>query len=106
MKTGTVTPKPGREVTGKTVLICFVGFFGVVATVNGIMMHAAITTFAGTETSSSYKAGLAYREEEAAASGETHGPSGADGRRGGGRSGGADRPGVHDLRGARPRSAG
>ena len=50
MKTATVTPKPAREVTGTTVLICFVGFFGVVATVNGIMMHAAITTFAGTET--------------------------------------------------------
>ena len=50
-----------REVTGTTVLICFVGFFGIVATVNAIMMHAAITTFAGTETSSSYKAGLAYK---------------------------------------------
>lgn len=71
MKTATVTPKPVREVTGTTVLICFVGFFGVVATVNGIMMHAAITTFAGTETSSSYKAGLAYRQEEAAASAQS-----------------------------------
>jgi nitrogen fixation protein FixH len=54
-------------VTGRTVLICFVGFFGIVATVNAIMMYAAITTFAGTETSSSYKAGLAYKQEEAAA---------------------------------------
>jgi Ca-activated chloride channel family protein len=34
------------------------------------MMHAAITTFAGTETSSSYKAGLADRQEEAAATAE------------------------------------
>jgi nitrogen fixation protein FixH len=68
MKSETITPKPPREVTGTTVLLCFVGFFGVVATVNAIMMYAAITTFAGTETSSSYKAGLAYKQEEAAAS--------------------------------------
>ena len=68
MKARTATPKTPRELTGTTVLICFVGFFGVVATVNAIMIHAAVTTFAGTETSSSYKAGLAYKQEEAAAS--------------------------------------
>ena len=68
MKSKTATQRAPRQVTGTTVLICFVGFFGIVATVNAIMMHAAITTFAGTETSSSYKAGLAYKQEEAAAS--------------------------------------
>lgn len=67
MKITAATPKAAREVTGRTVLICFIGFFGIVATVNAIMMYAAITTFAGTETSSSYKAGLAYKQEEAAA---------------------------------------
>jgi nitrogen fixation protein FixH len=67
MKARAVSPKAGREMTGTTVLICFVGFFGIVATVNAIMMYAAITTFAGTETSSSYKASLAYKDEEAAA---------------------------------------
>jgi nitrogen fixation protein FixH len=50
------------------VLIGFVGFFAVVATVNAIMIRAAVTTFAGTETASAYKAGLAYKAEEAAAS--------------------------------------
>jgi nitrogen fixation protein FixH len=67
MTSRAVTPKAAREVTGTTVLVCFVGFFGIVATVNAIMMYAAITTFAGTETASSYKAGLAYKEEAAAA---------------------------------------
>ncbi len=60
-------PKTARKVTGTTVLLCFIGFFGIVATVNAIMMYAAITTFAGTETSSSYKAGLAYKQEAEAA---------------------------------------
>lgn len=68
MKARAFTPRPPREVTGTTVLLCFVGFFGVVAAVNAFMIHAAVTTFAGTETSSSYKAGLAYKQEEAAAS--------------------------------------
>jgi len=67
MNANMATPKTPRELTGKTVLICCVGFFGIVATVNAIMIRAAVTTFAGTETSSSYKAGLAYKHEEAAA---------------------------------------
>jgi nitrogen fixation protein FixH len=62
------TQKAPRELTGRTVLICFVGFFAIVATVNAIMIRAAVTTFAGTETSSAYRAGLAYKQEEAAAS--------------------------------------
>lgn len=60
-------PKTSRELTGKTVLFCLIGFFGVVAAVNAIMIRAAVTTFAGTEISSAYKAGLAYKQEEAAA---------------------------------------
>jgi nitrogen fixation protein FixH len=36
--------------------------------VNAIMVRAAVSTFAGTETASAYKAGLAYKYEEAAAS--------------------------------------
>lgn len=61
------TPHKPREITGRTVLFCFVGFFGVVATVNAFMIRAAVTTFAGTETASAYRAGLAYKDEEAAA---------------------------------------
>lgn len=86
MTSRAVPPKTARKVTGTTVLVCFVGFFGIVAIVNAIMMYAAITTFAGTETSSSYKAGLAYKQEEAAAVAQTAlncellGPSQRDGR--------------------------
>jgi nitrogen fixation protein FixH len=68
MNLNAATPKTPRELTGKTVLICFIAFFGVVATVNAIMIRAAVTTFAGTETTSAYKAGLSYKQEEAAAS--------------------------------------
>lgn len=67
MNTTIQSPRRKRELTGKTVLICFVGFFGIVATVNAIMIRAAVTTFAGTETASAYKAGLGYKNEEAAA---------------------------------------
>lgn len=67
MNTNGITPNKPRELTGRTVLICFVGFFGIVAAVNAIMIHAAVTTFAGTETASAYKAGLAYKDDEAAA---------------------------------------
>lgn len=56
-------PAPPRELTGRTVLIVFVSFFGVVFTVNGIMVRAATSTFGGVETASSYKAGLAFRQE-------------------------------------------
>lgn len=68
MNSSTMTPEPRRRLTGKTVLICLVGFFGIVATVNAIMLHAAVTTFAGTKADSAYRAGLAYNGEAAAAS--------------------------------------
>ena len=48
-------------------LIALVVFFGVVAGVNGIMIRAAVTTFGGVETGSSYQAGLAFERELAAA---------------------------------------
>lgn len=56
-----------RELTGRTVLIVFIAFFGVVFTVNGIMAHFATSTFGGVETASSYRAGLAFRQETDAA---------------------------------------
>lgn len=52
-----------KELTGRTVLICLVAFFAVVAAVNGVMMTAAIKTFGGVETASSYQAGLAFAHE-------------------------------------------
>lgn len=55
-----------KEVTGRTVLLCLVAFFAIVAGVNGVMMAAAITTFGGVETASAYQAGLAFARETSA----------------------------------------
>ncbi|HMN87265.1 MAG TPA: FixH family protein [Bauldia sp.] len=56
-----------RQLTGRMVLAMLVGFFGLVMVVNVFMIRAAISTFGGVDTPSSYKAGLAYKSEEAAA---------------------------------------
>jgi nitrogen fixation protein FixH len=56
-----------KEVTGRTVLVCLLAFFGVVTGVNAVMIRAAISTFGGVETESSYRAGLAFPREIAAA---------------------------------------
>jgi nitrogen fixation protein FixH len=58
---------PARPLTGRTVLFCLIAFFGVVAGVNAIMIRAAVSTFSGLETSSSYQAGLAFARDAAAA---------------------------------------
>src|SRR6185436_10396385 len=47
--------------------LCMLGFFGVVTLVNGIMIRAAVSTFGGVETASSYQAGLAFSRDAAAA---------------------------------------
>ncbi len=57
---------PRRPLTGRTVLFGLVAFFGVVASVNAVMVTAAVTTFGGVETRSSYQAGLAFAREIAA----------------------------------------
>ncbi len=59
--------RAAKEVTGWTVLVYLVAFFGVVAAVNGVMIKAAISTFGGLETESSYQAGLAFEREAAQA---------------------------------------
>jgi nitrogen fixation protein FixH len=56
-----------RELTGRTVLMCLVGFFAVVAGVNAIMIRAAVSTFGGVETANAYQAGLAFGRDIAAA---------------------------------------
>jgi nitrogen fixation protein FixH len=56
-----------RVVTGRMVLICLVAFFTVVGVVNAIMMTAAVSTFAGLESESAYRSGLAFEQEIAAA---------------------------------------
>jgi len=54
--------QPG-ELTGGKVLLWLVAFFGIVFIVNGVMVRAAISTFGGVETLSSYQAGLQFEQE-------------------------------------------
>ena len=56
-----------REITGRMVLFCLVAFFVVVAGANFVLVKAAISTFGGVETESSYRAGLLFDREIAAA---------------------------------------
>lgn len=62
-----MSQKKPREVTGRAVLAWLVAFFGVVFVVNGFMAKAAMSTFGGVETSSSYKAGQMFEQEVAKA---------------------------------------
>ena len=48
-------------------LLCLLAFFAVVASVNAVMMTAAVTTFSGVETKNAYQAGVTFAREEAAA---------------------------------------
>jgi nitrogen fixation protein FixH len=59
--------KKPRELTGRAVLCWLIGFFALVFAVNGVLVKAATSTFAGLETGSSYKAGLLFKSEEALA---------------------------------------
>jgi len=61
------THRKTRELTGRHVLFCLLGFFGVVFAVNAVMVKAATSTFGGVETSSSYKAGLMFEQDVARA---------------------------------------
>ncbi len=56
----------GRPLTGRMVLAMILGFFAVIIAVNLVMLRAAISTFGGTATPSSYEAGLKFTGEEAA----------------------------------------
>lgn len=59
--------RPPRRITGTMVLLGLLAFFAVVMTVNVIMARYAVSTFAGLETESSYKAGLTFSKESSAA---------------------------------------
>jgi nitrogen fixation protein FixH len=54
-----------KEVTGRAVLVWLVAFFGIIAAVNVVMIRAAVSTYGGLETESSYQAGLAFARESA-----------------------------------------
>jgi len=58
------TPRP---ITGRTVLTYFLGFFGIVFAMNFYMVRVAVSSFSGVETESSYKAGLSFKNDIAAA---------------------------------------
>lgn len=58
--------RPG-EITGRTVLLCLLGFFGVVIMANVALVRAATSTFGGVETMNAYQAGLAFNREIMAA---------------------------------------
>ena len=60
-------PAPGRQLTGRAVLLCLVGFFGVVFGVNGILVHEALSTFGGVDTDSAYQAGRMFEQDVAMA---------------------------------------
>src|SRR5262245_3855594 len=49
-----------RRLTGRTVLVCILTFFGVIISVNVTMMTLAIRPLPGTEVESAYQPGLAY----------------------------------------------
>lgn len=48
------TTSPGRELTGRKVLMICIAFFGTMLTVNLYMAYQAVSTFPGLEVSSSY----------------------------------------------------
>ena len=56
-----------RSLTGRTVLIILLAFFGTVVGVNMTLMKMAIDTLSGTEVDSAYSASLAYTSEIGAA---------------------------------------
>jgi nitrogen fixation protein FixH len=59
--------RPPREVTGRTVLICLLAFFGLIAAMNAVLIRLAVSTFGGVETENAYQAGLNFSREIAAA---------------------------------------
>lgn len=65
-RNGTERPRTGR-ITGWHVLTALLLFFGLVTVVNIFMIRAAISTFGGVETRSSYQAGLDFKTNKARA---------------------------------------
>ncbi len=61
------SPRKPRQVTGRMVLFSLIAFFGVVASVNGVMVYVALDTFPGLEVDSSYKVSQRYNKQIAKA---------------------------------------
>ena len=56
------TAQKSHQLTGRSVLIIFIGFFLVVFAANGIMTFLAIDTFSGIETEDAYRKGRDYNQ--------------------------------------------
>ena len=56
-----------KPLTGHTVLLWLLGFFGIVIGINAVMMALAIGTMPGLETEKPYQAGIGYNAEITAA---------------------------------------
>lgn len=57
------TPRPPKELSGRTVLFGMIGFFAVVIGVNGVMMASAIRTMPGADVKSAYETSQRYNSE-------------------------------------------
>ncbi|ADZ71629.1 FixH family protein [Polymorphum gilvum] len=57
----------GKPMTGRTVLLWLVGFFGVIFAANAVFLWVALGSFPGVVVESSYTAGQLYNQEIAAA---------------------------------------
>jgi nitrogen fixation protein FixH len=55
--------KQARQITGRFVLFCLIGFFGVIFAVNGVMMTLAIRTMPGLDVKNGYVASQAMNRE-------------------------------------------
>jgi nitrogen fixation protein FixH len=64
---GSETQAQPRQITGLMVLGFMIAFFAIIVGVNAFMAHAALTTFGGVETASSYQAGQTFEREVALA---------------------------------------
>src|SRR5437870_1468706 len=63
---GETQAKP-HQITGLMVLGFMIAFFAIIVGVNVFMAHAAISTFGGVETASSYRAGQMFERDVAMA---------------------------------------
>jgi nitrogen fixation protein FixH len=52
-----------RQITGLMVLGFMIAFFAIIVGVNAFMAHAALTTFGGVDTASSYQAGQMFERD-------------------------------------------
>jgi nitrogen fixation protein FixH len=57
----------GRRLTGRHVLAILLVFFGIVGSVNFVMVRYALMTFSGEDQDNPYEAGLAFNQEITAA---------------------------------------